>query len=183
MFIEAKVSLTRIEKFLEAPELRNRHIQEKCFGEELGKSIVLNSTSISWDSNKSKAALTNIDLVVKPGQKVAICGEVGSGKSTLLAAILGEVQVYGRIAYVPQLAWIQTGTIQDNILFGSTMDQHKYQEVLEKCSLVKDLEMLPFGDRTIIGEEVLISVVGRSSEFNLHACTCTISRCRCVSLG
>ena len=32
------------------------------------------------------------------------------------------------------------------------MDRHRYQEVLEKCSLVKDLEMLPFGDHTIIGE-------------------------------
>ncbi|KAL1804968.1 hypothetical protein ACET3Z_028036 [Daucus carota] len=31
------------------------------------------------------------DLNVKPGEKVAICGEVGSGKSTLLDAILGEV--------------------------------------------------------------------------------------------
>lgn len=56
------------------------------------------------------------------------------------------------MAYVSQNAWIQTGTIRDNILFGSTMDQIKYQEVLERCSLIKDLEMLPFGDQTVIGE-------------------------------
>lgn len=32
------------------------------------------------------------------------------------------------------------------------MDNHRYQETLEKCSLVKDIEMLPFGDLTEIGE-------------------------------
>ncbi|KAK3227971.1 hypothetical protein Dsin_007833 [Dipteronia sinensis] len=97
--------------------------------------------------------------MVKPGEKVAICGEVGSGKSTLLAAILGEVpkidgmvQVYGKIAYVSQTAWIQTGTLQENILFGSAMDPDRYQEVIEKSCLVKDLQMLPFGDLTEIGE-------------------------------
>lgn len=56
------------------------------------------------------------------------------------------------MAYVSQNAWIQTGTIRENILFGSTVDRIKYQEVLERCSLVKDLDMFPFGDQTIIGE-------------------------------
>ena len=32
------------------------------------------------------------------------------------------------------------------------MDRQRYQETLERCSLVKDLEMLPYGDRTQIGE-------------------------------
>ena len=32
------------------------------------------------------------------------------------------------------------------------MDLFRYQETIEKCSLVKDLEMLPFGDLTQIGE-------------------------------
>ncbi|XP_058217266.1 ABC transporter C family member 10-like [Rhododendron vialii] len=32
------------------------------------------------------------------------------------------------------------------------MDQHRYEEVLDKCSLRKDLEMLPFGACTVIGE-------------------------------
>lgn len=56
------------------------------------------------------------------------------------------------MAYVSQTAWIQTGTIQDNILFGSPMDPQRYQEVLRKSSLVKDLKMFPMGDNTEIGE-------------------------------
>lgn len=51
-----------------------------------------------------------------------------------------------------QTAWIQTGSIRDNILFGSEMDNWRYRETLEKCSLVKDLELLPYGDLTEIGE-------------------------------
>lgn len=66
--------------------------------------------------------------------------------------LCGQMQVYGNIAYVSQSAWIQTGSIRENILFGSSMDNHRYQETLEKCSLVKDLELLPHGDLTEIGE-------------------------------
>ncbi|RVX04078.1 ABC transporter C family member 8 [Vitis vinifera] len=158
-FIEAMVSLDRIAKFLDAPELQNKHVRKMCDGMELAESVFIKSKRISWEDNSTRATLRNINLVVKPGEKVAICGEVGSGKSTLLAAILGEVphvngivRVYGKIAYVSQTAWIPTGTIQENILFGSAMDPYRYREAIEKCALVKDLEMLPFGDLTEIGE-------------------------------
>lgn len=60
--------------------------------------------------------------------------------------------MYGTIAYVTQSAWIQTGSIRDNILFGADMDNLRYQETLDKCSLLKDLELLPYGDLTEIGE-------------------------------
>lgn len=63
-----------------------------------------------------------------------------------------QVEVYGRIAYVSQTAWIQTGTIRENILFGSAMDEQRYQDTLRRCALVKDLELLPFHDMTEIGE-------------------------------
>nr|UXM19288.1 ATP-binding cassette protein 16 [Fragaria x ananassa] len=156
--IQAKVAFERIVKFLEAPELHTSNVR-KCNMKNIAHSIVIKSASFSWEENLSKATLRNINLEVSPGQKVAICGEVGSGKSSLLAAILGEIpnvqgniQVFGKIAYVSQTAWIQTGTIQENILFGSAMDSERYRETLERCSLVKDLELLPYGDLTEIGE-------------------------------
>jgi ABC-type multidrug transport system fused ATPase/permease subunit len=64
-----------------------------------------------------------------------------------------QIEVCGSIAYVPQKAWIQKGTMRDNILFGSTMDTQRYEEALRRCSLIKDIEMLPSGDLTQIGEK------------------------------
>ncbi|XP_057951109.1 ABC transporter C family member 10-like [Malania oleifera] len=157
--IQAKVAFTRIVRFLEAPELQSANEQQNCNVKNINSSILIESAIFSWDENISMPTLRNLSLEVRPGEKVAVCGEVGSGKSTLLAAILQEVpniqgiiQVSGKIAYVSQSAWIQTGTIQENILFGSTMDAQRYEETIERCSLAKDLELLPFGDLTEIGE-------------------------------
>ena len=46
-------------------------------------------------------------------------------------------------------------TIKENILFGSELDEKKYQQVLEACALLPDLEVLPGGDMAEIGEKVL----------------------------
>lgn len=89
--IEAKVSFSRIVKFLQAPELQNSHIKEICQGTGFDYSVLIDCRKISWDVTSLIPTLSNISLLVKPGEKVAICGEVGSGKSTLLGAVLGEV--------------------------------------------------------------------------------------------
>ncbi|VAI82647.1 unnamed protein product [Triticum turgidum subsp. durum] len=155
--IQAKVAFIRISKFLDAPEL-NGQVRKKYYV-GIDYPIAMNSCSFSWEESTSKQTLKNINLIVKGGEKIAICGEVGSGKSTLLAAVLGEVpkiegmiQICGKIAYVSQNAWIQSGTMQENILFGSPMDGERYHNTIARCSLVKDLEMLPYGDCTQIGE-------------------------------
>ena len=78
-----------------------------------------------------------------------------------------QVNVYGKIAYVSQTSWIQTGSIQENILFGSPMDPLRYQEVLRRCSLIEDLEMLPFGDLTEIGERGVTLSGGQKQRIQL----------------
>lgn len=54
-----------------------------------------------------------------------------------------------------QQAWIQNATVRDNILFGTEVDQNKYQQVIEACALEPDLEILQGGDLTEIGEKVI----------------------------
>ncbi|KAH6759642.1 multidrug resistance-associated protein 14 [Perilla frutescens var. frutescens] len=159
VFIQAKVAFARIVKFLEAPELETANVRGKSWIDDKNSSVSFKSADLSWDENPLKPTLRDINLEAKQGDKIAICGEVGSGKSTILAAVLrevpitrGVVQVRGSIAYVSQSAWIQTGSIRDNIIFGSALDSKRYQDTLERCSLVKDLELLPYGDLTEIGE-------------------------------
>ena len=55
---------------------------------------------------------------------------------------------------MPQQAWIQNATVRDNILFGKEYDQALYNKILDVCALKTDLEILPAGDLTEIGEKV-----------------------------
>lgn len=68
------------------------------------------------------------------------------------------------MAYVPQQAWIQNATLKDNILFGKAFEEQKYHCVVEACALTPDLEVLPGGDMTEIGEKVNWVVVGGLKE-------------------
>ena len=60
----------------------------------------------------------------------------------------------GTVGYVPQLAWIQNATLKSNILFGKPLDEKRYRKVICACALTHDLQMLPGGDMTEIGEKV-----------------------------
>ncbi|KAI8571119.1 hypothetical protein RHMOL_Rhmol01G0093000 [Rhododendron molle] len=80
VFIEAKVSVSRIMKFLNAPELQNRYAEKTRDAKGLDQAIFISTTRISWDSSSLKPTLNNINLVVHCGEKIAVCGEVGSGK-------------------------------------------------------------------------------------------------------
>uniref|UniRef100_A0A663DUI7 ATP binding cassette subfamily C member 2 n=1 Tax=Aquila chrysaetos chrysaetos TaxID=223781 RepID=A0A663DUI7_AQUCH len=102
----------------------------------------------------------DVTLDIAPGSLVAVVGAVGSGKSSLVSAMLGEMEsikghinIQGSLAYVPQQAWIQNATLKDNILFGSELDEARYQQVIRACALLPDLELLPAGDQTEIGEK------------------------------
>jgi ABC-type transport system involved in cytochrome bd biosynthesis fused ATPase/permease subunit len=53
-----------------------------------------------------------------------------------------QVELRGRIAYVPQLSWIQNGTVEENMFFGLLMDQAKYHDILQLCVLQTDLAHL-----------------------------------------
>ena len=109
----------------------------------------------------SDTVLCRLNLSVKPGQLVAVVGQVGAGKSSLIQALLGEmekhggnVSLQGSVAYVPQQAWIQNATLKENILFGKNLDDAKFRKTVNACALGPDLEILPGGDETEIGEKV-----------------------------
>ena len=65
---------------------------------------------------------------------------------------MSQVQMSGRVAYVSQTAWIQTLTVQDNILFGKPYDKARYKRVMKACALEEDVKNFSHGDLTEIGE-------------------------------
>ncbi|KAH7678707.1 Xenobiotic-transporting ATPase protein [Dioscorea alata] len=153
---QATVSLERVERFMMSKELEEKAVERVDGGHV---AIEIRDGEFGWDDEALHGSLKVFDVAIKRGTLSAVVGTVGSGKSSLLACILGEmhkisgtVRVCGTAAYVAQTAWIQNGTIQENILFGSPMNSEKYKEVIRVCCLEKDLEMMEFGDKTEIGE-------------------------------
>ncbi|KAA0044372.1 ABC transporter C family member 14-like [Cucumis melo var. makuwa] len=156
---QAMVSLGRLDQFMLSKELVEDSVErtEGCHG---NIAVVVENGRFSWvDDTNGEIVLHDINLKIKKGELTAVVGTVGSGKSSLLASILGEMQklsgkvhVCGTTAYVAQTSWIQNGTIEENILFGLPMDRERYREVVRICCLVKDLEMMEYGDQTEIGE-------------------------------
>uniref|UniRef100_A0A663EVE8 Multidrug resistance-associated protein 1 n=1 Tax=Aquila chrysaetos chrysaetos TaxID=223781 RepID=A0A663EVE8_AQUCH len=156
--VEASVSLKRLRVFLSHEELDPDSIIRGPITEAEGCIIVKNAT-FSWSRN-DPPSLNSINFTVPEGSLVAVVGQVGCGKSSLLSALLGEmdkkegyVVVKGSVAYVPQQAWVQNATLEDNIIFGREMNESRYKRVIEACALLPDIEILPTGDKTEIGEK------------------------------
>ncbi|XP_047310142.1 ABC transporter C family member 2 [Impatiens glandulifera] len=155
--VNANVSLKRLEELLLEEErvlLPNPPIQPGL------PAISIKDGSFSWDSKSEKPTLSKINLDIPIGSLVAVVGSTGEGKTSLISAMLGElpsiadsnVVIRGTVAYVPQVSWIFNATARENILFGSQFDPARYEKAIEVTALRHDLELLPGGDLTEIGE-------------------------------
>ncbi|XP_053750439.1 multidrug resistance-associated protein 1 isoform X1 [Panthera pardus] len=158
--VQASVSLKRLRIFLSHEELEADSIERKP-GKDGGgtNSITVKNATFTW-ARSDPPTLNGITFSVPEGSLVAVVGQVGCGKSSLLSALLaemdkveGHVSVKGSVAYVPQQAWIQNDSLRENILFGRPLQERYYKAVIEACALLPDLEILPSGDRTEIGEK------------------------------
>ncbi|XP_047426931.1 multidrug resistance-associated protein 1 [Mugil cephalus] len=156
--VQASVSMKRLRVFLSHEELQEDSVDHKAVaGSPYSISIV--DGVFSWSRSESPT-LKRLNVLIPEGSLVAVVGHVGSGKSSLLSALLGEmdklegtVAVKGSVAYVPQQAWIQNSTLKENIMFGQEIRQTWYRRVVEACALEPDLEILPAGEETEIGEK------------------------------
>ncbi|KAF8066642.1 multidrug resistance-associated ABC transporter [Lyophyllum atratum] len=118
--------------------------------------------------------LKNLKLSIPKGSFVAIVGRVGSGKSSVLQSLIGEMRKIkgevvfgGTIAYVPQAPWIRNATLRENVLFGREDDDQRFREIIKACHLDHDLEMLPHGERTEIGEKGINLSGGQKARVSL----------------
>jgi ABC-type bacteriocin/lantibiotic exporter with double-glycine peptidase domain len=77
------------------------------------------------------------------------------------------IKVRGTVSYVEQGSWIQNKTIKDNILFNMPFDQRRYSQAIKTCQLERDLEILPAGDLTEIGEKGINLSGGQKARISL----------------
>merc|ERR1712224_501335 len=89
---EAKVSLSRIKKYLHCSNLKER--KEKI-SERKCTAIKMKKASFFWDDEFDIRALTQLDFTVTRGSLLLIIGMIGSGKSALLKSIIGELKFNG----------------------------------------------------------------------------------------
>ncbi|KAJ1863623.1 hypothetical protein LPJ73_000482 [Coemansia sp. RSA 2703] len=178
--VQAMVSIKRLEEFLSSDEIDQSatdYIHYDRYDTTCSSDDVLvnvQNGSFKWLSADENPTISNVSVQCKRSELVAVIGRVGSGKSSLVSAILGNmiktcgnVTIRGSVAYVPQQPWIINATLRDNILFGHELDPEFYDKVIEACALKPDLEMLPAGDMTEIGEKGINLSGGQKTRLSL----------------
>ncbi|KAL4449679.1 hypothetical protein ABPG74_007502 [Tetrahymena malaccensis] len=144
------------------------------------KNQNLNSQTNLMNSYHQPFQLLIEDLKINQGTLNFVIGKIGSGKTALLLAILNEMDqiqdgeqfridnpineegqdqvktqvfVYGSTAYVSQNHWLQTETIQENILFGKSYEEDLYNKCLELCCLQMDFQSFQKGDQKLVSSD------------------------------
>ncbi|MDQ0061874.1 ATP-binding cassette subfamily B protein [Paenibacillus harenae] len=118
--------------------------------------------------------LIDVSFMLRQGQTLGIVGRTGSGKTTLLKQLLreyplgyGDITISGAsighlrtqewlrwIGYVPQQPILFSKTVKENIMFGKTdATDEDMQRALERASFAKDIQFLPDGLQTMVGEK------------------------------
>ena len=152
-FWKTTIPIERVNKYMDEPDR-----DTSSLGSADAKEIVFHNASFAWPSTDHNV-IKDLNLTLGTGLTV-IRGKVGSGKSSLLLAALNEMEMHNGavlrpdepIGYAPQLPWIQSRTIRENIIFHQKYDAKRYGEVLRACALTPDLAMFPDGDLTKLDE-------------------------------
>ncbi|XP_067134117.1 ATP-binding cassette sub-family C member 4-like, partial [Centruroides vittatus] len=171
---EALVSLQRLQNFL----LLEEKSTDVSVYEEMSSAdkcaVCLDDVSASWRKHSKTPNLQNISFAANSGDLIAVIGPVGSGKTTLLMSIIGElpitsgkVSLRGTLAYASQEPWIFSGTIRENILFGSDFRERRYTKALHLSALDKDINDFPDNDSTLVGERGTKLSGGQKARINL----------------
>ncbi|TRY73074.1 hypothetical protein TCAL_02191, partial [Tigriopus californicus] len=173
--VQVGVSLDRINKFMNNEELDSNAVQHD--ESQKDHPVSVQNGTFAWGKSEP-TVLRNINIKIPKGTLTAVVGTVGSGKSSLISALLGEmekeegtVNMVGSVAYVPQQAWMQNATLKNNILFGKELNGKKYAHIVDSCALKSDIQILPGGDTTEIGEKGINLSGGQKQRVSLaRAC-------------
>ena len=168
-----KVGAFRSNKELQDDKLAKKQ-EKKAQKQQKERSPSPDDDSSSEFTDAEPFKLVDLDFTVGRNELLAVIGSVGSGKSSLLGALAGDMRMTGgkvkmasTRAFCPQYAWIQNSTLKENILFGKPYKSKWYNEVIDACALRPDLEILPGGDQTEIGERGITVSGGQKQRLNI----------------
>jgi ATP-binding cassette, subfamily C (CFTR/MRP), member 1 len=191
--VEEAKAIAAAKKIKDAKELSDRKAELKAESKHKNETKITNGSSgestpdarpnsVVSDSLDSTSTLKdrqpfhleNINISIARNELIAVVGGVASGKSSLLAALAGdmrrtkgELKLGATRAFCPQYAWIQNATVKENVVFGKEFKKDWYAKVIEACALGPDLEMLPHGDNTEIGERGITVSGGQKQRLNI----------------
>lgn len=152
MIVEAKAAINLSHKFWSSINNKENVSNNK-------KNIVIDGSikieNLSFYYSEEKNILNNINLSIKPGEKVAIIGSSGCGKTTLLKLVLGILKptsgkvlmsnsniqdidtdmIFEQIAYIQQDVFIFDGTIKDNITLYQKYSDSQFNKAIKLSNL------------------------------------------------
>ena len=189
---QARVSLARIDELLKTPT-GTPEVENPIDPGRLQGTIEFKSVHFAYQGS-NKEALRGIDLVIPPGQSVALVGETGAGKSTAVKMVArfydpteGEVLIDGRplrdlklsafrqqLGYVPQEPFLFSGTIRDNLAYGRPdASREEVEQAARAVGAHEFIAALPYGYLTPVTER------GRSLSAGQRQLVC-LARARLV---
>ena len=171
-FQNALASASRVFEVIDTPSAEPLSDEKTVHGEIPTGSVSIEHVSFSY--NKEVPLITDFNLEVKPGQRVAIVGPTGCGKTTLINLLMrfydvdsGAIKIDGKdirdMSYeemrshygmVLQDIWLKNATIKENIAYGrpeASMDE--IIEAAKNAYAHEFIEKMPNGYDTIIGED------------------------------
>ncbi len=135
--------------------------------------IEFRNVSFYYESKADQALFKNLNLTVKPGQKIGLVGHSGGGKTTITKLLLrfmdiqgGQILIDGQnvasvtqqslrrsIAYIPQEPLLFHRSLADNISYGKSGASKKdVQMAAKKSHAAEFIDQLPDGFETLVGE-------------------------------
>jgi ATP-binding cassette, subfamily B, multidrug efflux pump len=164
-------SAERVFEVLDAPEQRPEHATPTTLEDPHGR---VEFEDVSFSYSPDKPLIEHLDLVVEPGQTVAIVGPTGAGKTTLVNLIMrfyeldgGRITLDGvditdltrhnlrdEIGMVLQDTWLFGGTIRDNIAYGKPDASDEEVHAAARATYVdRFVHSLPDGYDTVLDAE------------------------------